>query len=293
VTAAVAITLETPAGLRTALLRTPVAAAAGPRPLVVLLHGAGGTAGLAMQNTGWTRIAEREGVLLAYPEGTRPDPDAPPRFRQNPQAWNDGSGRGHTARQGIDDVAFLDSLLDRLVAEHHADRARIYLAGFSNGGSMTFRAGAALAPRVAAIGPVAGHCWVEPASLEPPVPALMLFGGQDPLNPPLGGEVTTPWGAREYHPPVLDSFDRWRSLNGCTGAPNVSAATEGVEALEATGCGHGAEVRCLIIGDLGHHWRATGWTAQAPSGNSSADTGGAEHGRAPGVVDSCPCVSIE
>jgi len=254
VTAAAVVTLHTPAGPRTALLRTPVAAAAGARPLVVLLHGAGGTAELAMQNTGWTRIAEREGILLAYPEGTRPNPGAPPRFRQNPQAWNDGSGRGHTARQGIDDVAFLDSLLDHLVSAHHADRARIYLSGFSNGGSMAFRAGAALAPRVAAIGPVAGHCWVEPTSSERPVPALMIFGGKDPLNPPEGGDVTTPWGARAHHPPVLDSFDRWRKFNGCGGAPMVSAAAEGVEGFEATGCGPDAEVRCLIIGDLGHHW---------------------------------------
>lgn len=251
---ATAVTLDTPAGPRTALLRSAGAAAARPRPVVVLLHGAGGTAELAMQNTGWARLAEREGVLLAYPEGTRPDPGAPPRFRQNPQAWNDGSGRGHTARQAIDDVAFLGALLDRLVSAHGADPARIYLAGFSNGGSMAFRAGAELATRVAAIGPVAGHCWVDPPSLERPVPALMMYGGLDPLNPPPGGEVTTPWGAREVHPPVLDSFDRWRALNGCGGAPTIGDAGAGVKAFEATGCASEAEVRCLIIMDLGHHW---------------------------------------
>jgi len=251
---ATAVALDTPAGPRTALLRSSGAAAGRPRPLVVLLHGAGGTAELAMQNTGWARLAEREGVLLAYPEGTRPDPGAPPRFRQNPQAWNDGSGRGHTARQAIDDVAFLGALLDRLVSAHDVDPARIYLAGFSNGGSMAFRAGAALATRVAAIGPVAGHCWVDPPSLERPVPALMMFGGKDPLNPPAGGEVTTPWGAREYHPPVLDSFERWRALNRCGGAPTIHIAGDDVQAFEATGCTSEAEVRCLIIGDLGHHW---------------------------------------
>jgi polyhydroxybutyrate depolymerase len=253
-TGAATITLDTPSGARTALVRAPAATDSSPRPLVVLLHGAGGTAALAMGNTGWTRVADREGILLAYPEGTRRDPEAPPMFRQNPQAWNDGSGRGHTARQGIDDVAFLSALLTRLASEHGADPARTYLAGFSNGGSMAFRAGAALAARIAAIGPVAGHCWVEPRTLEPPVPALMMFGGLDPLNPPAGGEVTTPWGTREYHPPVLDSFDRWRGLNGCSGAPVVHRDATGVEAHEATGCGAKAEVRCLVVQDLGHHW---------------------------------------
>jgi polyhydroxybutyrate depolymerase len=107
---------------------------------VVLLHGAGGTAALALGNTRWDALADREGILLACPEGTRPDPHSPPMFRQNPQTWNDGSGRGHTARAGIDDIGFLGALLDALVREHGTDPARIYLVGFSNGGSLAFRA---------------------------------------------------------------------------------------------------------------------------------------------------------
>ena len=246
--------VDRPEGVRRALLREPGnPGRGGSRPAIVLLHGAGGTAKLAMGNTGWTRLADREGVLLVYPEGTRRDPDAPPMFRQNPQAWNDGSGRGHTAQQGIDDVAFLGALLTRLTAEHGADPARTYLAGFSNGGSMTFRAGAELPARFAAIGPVAGHCWVAPPVLLPPVPAMMIFGGMDPLNPPAGGEVTTPWGTVEYHPPVLDSFHRWRAANGCSGAP-LTRAADGVQEHDATGCAAGGEVRCLLVDDLGHHW---------------------------------------
>jgi len=249
------LVVDTPDGPRRALVRTPDGGAGGPaRALVLLLHGAGGTAKLALGNTRWAALADREGILLACPEGTRPDPAAPPMFRQNPQAWNDGSGRGHTARAGTDDVAFLDALLRELIHDHRADPTRIYAAGFSNGGSMAFRAGAALVPRIVAIGPVAGHCWVAPAAARRPVPALMIFGGNDPLNPTTGGEVTTPWGTVEYHPPVRDSFDRWRAFNGCVGEPVERKVTDGVREAEATGCAPGAEVRFLMIDDLGHHW---------------------------------------
>lgn len=249
------VRVECPGGPRIALVRMPGGSGSSrPHPLVVLLHGAGGTAKLALRNTGWARLADRAGILLACPEGTRPDPAAPPMFRQNPQAWNDGSGRGHTARAGVDDVAFLDALLSELIGRHGADPARISLAGFSNGGSMAFRAGAELAPRIAAIGPVAGHCWVTPAAASRPVPALMIFGGLDPLNPPMGGEVRTPWGSVEYHPPVRESFDRWRQFNGCAGPPVERAEVDGVRELEASGCAPGGAVRCLVVGDLGHHW---------------------------------------
>lgn len=246
--------VETRDGLRRALVRTPALPAGGLRPVVVLLHGAGGTAALALSNTRWAALADREGILLACPEGTRPDPIAPPVFRLNPQSWNDGSGRGHTARAGIDDVGFLDALLTDLVRDHIGDPARMYLVGFSNGGSLAFRAGAELAPRIAAIGPVAGHCWVAPARGPRPVSALMMFGGQDLLNPPGGGEVTTPWGSVEYHPPIRESFDRWRAFNGCSGTPLDSSTAEGVREWSATECASGGEVRCLVIEDLGHHW---------------------------------------
>jgi len=249
------VLLDRPEGVRRALLRVPAGVAqSDPRPAVVLLHGAGGTATLAMGNTGWADLADREGVLLVYPEGTRRDPAAPPRFLQNPQAWNDGSGRGHTARTGVDDVGFLGALIDKVVDSAGADPGRLYLAGFSNGASMAFRAGAALAGQVAAIGPVAGHCWVNPPVSATPVPALMIFGGVDPLNPVDGGEVRTPWGTTEYHPPVLDSFDRWRAFNGCGGAPSHRATVERVQEHVATWCPPGAEVKCLVVEDLGHHW---------------------------------------
>jgi len=249
------LVVERPEGQRHALLREPTrSVAGGARPAVLLLHGAGGTARLALGNTGWAELADREGVLLVYPEGTRRDPATPPMFLQNPQAWNDGSGRGHTARTGVDDVGFLAALLDRLVASHDADPARLYVAGFSNGAAMTFRAGAELAGRVAAIGPVAGHCWVTPPVSSTPVPALMIFGGVDPLNPVEGGEVKTPWATAEYHPPVLESFDRWRVFNGCAGPPTQIHAIDGVREFHATGCPAAAEVRCMIVEDLGHHW---------------------------------------
>jgi polyhydroxybutyrate depolymerase len=245
--------IQRPEGQRRALLRTPEAGD-GARAVVMLLHGAGGTAKLALANTGWAEVADREGLLLVYPEGTRRDPAAPPMFLQNPQAWNDGSGRGHTARTGVDDVGFLTALLDEVIGSRNVDPSRLYLAGFSNGASMTFRAGVALVGKIAAIGPVAGHCWVSPPASMTPLPALMIFGGLDPLNPVDGGEVKTPWGTVEYHPPVLESFDRWRAFNGCSGEPTRTERVEGVQESCASGCATGADVRCLIVEDLGHHW---------------------------------------
>jgi len=223
---------------------------AGRRPVVVMFHGAGATAQIAADQTRFASLGAREGFVAVFPEGTARDPDAPAQFRLNPQTWNDGSGRGHVARRGVDDVAFTAALLERLVQAGRADRSRLFLTGFSNGGSVAFRAAAALSGHVAAVAPVAGHCWIEPV-LERPVPLLYLMGGADPLNPLAGGDVATPWGGREMHPAVDSSSARWARANGCRSAPQV--LTDGdLEWSEYPGCG--ATVRRCIIGGLGHVW---------------------------------------
>jgi polyhydroxybutyrate depolymerase len=241
---------------RRCLAVAPAEPASGPWPVVVMFHGAGATAGLALQNTGWGAAALEHGFLALLPEGTPPHPDRPPRFRQNPQAWNDGSGRGHVPRGGSDDVAFTAALLDEASRRWPVDERRVYLTGFSNGAAMAFRAAIELAGRVRAVAPVAGHLWSEPAALAHPVSLCHVFGGADPLNPIGGGDVATPWGHTEYHPPARRSTERWARALGCT-APAVverDGAGEGVRVEIAPDCAGGAEVRYVEVADLGHVW---------------------------------------
>jgi poly(3-hydroxybutyrate) depolymerase len=43
-------------------------------------------------------------------------------------------------------------------------------------------------------------------------------------------------------------------FNGCAGPPTQIHAIDGVREFHATGCPAAAEVRCMIVEDLGHHW---------------------------------------
>ena len=107
-----------------------------PTPLVIMLHGFGGTGWSAAKETLWSAKADRESFIIAYPEATRPDQTTPQNFRKNPQAWNDGSGRFHAAAEKIDDVAFINAMIERIDKDHAIDPDRIFATGFSNGASM-------------------------------------------------------------------------------------------------------------------------------------------------------------
>lgn len=192
----------------------------------MMLHGAGGSAELAAVETGWSRLAAAEGFAVVYPEGLAVRPEKKPKFLTNPQEWNDGSSRGRH-----DDVGFLVAILDRL--SQQIDPGRVYLTGFSNGAGMAFRLAASRAERIAALAPVAGHCWIEPKPIRP-IPTFYMVGDSDPLVPLAGGQVRTPWGKLERRPAVAETVDRWGKA---IGQPPGSD-----------------RFRIVVIPGHGHHW---------------------------------------
>ncbi len=108
--------------------------AAGERPLIIWLHGAG-------EGGNDPRVAYMGNnvVNLSSPEIQAYFGGAYVLAPQTPTFWmNDGSGTyGRTSRSIY--VAALKALIDGFVAEHPIDRARIYIGGCSNGGFMTMR----------------------------------------------------------------------------------------------------------------------------------------------------------
>jgi polyhydroxybutyrate depolymerase len=170
----------------------------------MMLHGAGGDAEFAAEETGWSDLADSEGFAVVYPEGLPARRDKAPKFLTNPVEWTDGSGRG-----GADDVGFLAAVLDDVARRVPIDPRRVYLTGFSNGAGMAFRFAAERADRVAALAPVAGHLWVRDARPSRPIPTFYMVGDADPLVPLHGGTARTPWGKAEHRPAVADTLERW------------------------------------------------------------------------------------
>lgn len=238
------------------LVHVPKYEVATALPVVVMLHGGGGTSRAAATETGWAAKADEAGFLAVFPDAMPPDPSRPGQFRNNPQLWNDGSDRFYRGQQAPDDVAFFNAMLDDLASRFPVDKRRIYATGFSNGASMSFLAGMALPHRFAAIAPVAGALWLEPGTLKHPVPMLYITGTADPLNLIEGGVPKLMNGAYDpvrakAKPPVKDSIHKWaRAL----GIPTVPRSTTDGDGIRTESYGPGGEVVYIAIEDMGHHW---------------------------------------
>jgi len=230
----------------------------GGWPLVVVFHGGGGTALNTRLNTGWDVRAETENFVVAFGEGTRPDPGSPPAFAGNGQTWNDGSGRQAIGaiERGEDDLNYLRALLEDLQWRLPINPERIHATGFSNGAGMTFHAARALSGRFASVAPVSGtDAGSVPPELSAPMSLLYMTGTSDPLNPVEGGEVflfNTPLGIK---PPVDEQVERWRTALDCPQqAVEIEPGVPEVDAERFAPCAGGTRVELWLLQGHGHHW---------------------------------------
>jgi polyhydroxybutyrate depolymerase len=225
-----------------------------PVPLLMVLHGGGGSSTFASRVHGWQALSQREECLVVFPEAMPEDPERPATFRENPRIWNDGGTQTAVAKRNVDDVGYLNLVLDDVLGNFAVDTRRIFATGFSNGGSMTFRVGVELSDRLAAIAPVAGHLCIRDPRPARPLSMLYIIGTKDPLNPVNGGFAETPWGARRPRPPVMESILEWIRVIKASSQPAHIQMHDGVTRVLYGPGETGCEIQYYTIEGQGHEW---------------------------------------
>lgn len=170
------VSLRVEGRTRTCLVDLSRSSPTGARrlPLVLVLHGHGGTARKARRLSGMSEEAAARGFIAAYPEGAS--------WLNTPwRSWNAGYCCGYAKAKQVDDLVFLRALLEELKRRYPVDPGRVYVTGISNGGMLAYRAACEMAGELAGIGVVAGA--MPPGSCNPsrPVPVAIIHGTSDRL----------------------------------------------------------------------------------------------------------------
>ena len=196
-------------------------------PLVLNLHGTGTDGTYQAQYRDFRPIADTANFIVVHPDGST---------LLGQKFWNYGNILGST----VDDVGFLEALIDTISAQYSINPNRVYSTGMSNGSFMSYCL-ACESDRFAAIAGVTGSMSVSMYnSCNPvrPTPTMHIHGTEDPTNSYTG---TSSMKA------VEDVSRFWANQNDCDLTPIVTAVPN-----TNTGDGATAEHYLYTNGINGH-----------------------------------------
>ncbi|MCU0315519.1 MAG: alpha/beta hydrolase-fold protein [Fimbriimonadaceae bacterium] len=229
---------------RTYLLRAPGKVAKGQKlPLVIVLHGGGGSGQNAEDMSQMTPFAREKKFFVAYPDGTGNRPN-------RLLTWNAGNCCDYALEHNVDDIKFIRSLITELVAKNPIDAKRVYVTGMSNGGMMSHRIAMELGDLVAAVGPVAGAMNIPPQA-GPPVGVIMIHGEADQHVIIQGGTPTVGVAKDRTDASLQDAVDHWIKRNQLD--PKNSTRLVKGDATITTYPGT-FSVQTVVIKNEGHTW---------------------------------------
>lgn len=201
-------------------------------PLVLDFHPLGGTGSQEQSSSGYQRIADDEGFLIAFADGID-------------NAWN--IGPCCTTSRDVDDLGFAMAMVESIAGDGCVDPKRIYSVGFSMGGGMSHYLACNAADVFAAVAPAAFDLLVPeemPCAPSRPISVLAFRGTNDTTVPFAGG--LGPSGRINFLG-AQASFERWAEINGCAAPP----ASEG-DCTYYSECDGGTEVGLCVAQGGGH-----------------------------------------
>ena len=250
---------------------------AAPVPLVVVVHGGGGTAASIEASSRWSVAADTAGWLAAYPQGLSLNSAGVDDPANELAYWANDRGTPPDLF-GVNDVGMITGLVDSLATAAALDTNRVYAMGMSNGGMMVHRLGRDSARYWAALSAVSGSYTATP-SITPfapafPVSMFIIHGTSDTIVPYAGGIVDGLGGA------VIGaeaSRDLWLQADGITTpATQTSIPDTTVDGCTSQRFDHlggqaGTRVTLIRVDGGNHSWPGGAGSSGVGAGNKTDD----------------------
>ena len=212
--------------------------------LVISLHGMNQDPEYQQKQTQWNAMADKEGFIVTYPLG-------------NNKMWD---------TNGTSDVKFVETVIKEMINQHHVDKNRIYLSGFSMGSWLGYHCLETLGDQIAAFGPVSGVDIGKQPKANRKVPIMHIHGTGDDVFKYTGDPSHMAGG----YPSIEEYVKKWAAYEGCdANNPQVvrpypsSRKTANATRTIYNNVNNDVEVNLISIDGQGH------WHSNDPNGVNS------------------------
>jgi poly(3-hydroxybutyrate) depolymerase/1,4-dihydroxy-2-naphthoate octaprenyltransferase len=172
--------------------------------VLINLHGYSGNSSSQTNYTYLKESALAAGLAYIAPDGMQD--------RTGNRFWNASNACCDFAKSGVNDVEYLDGLIDEISDSYDLDKSRIYLFGHSNGHFMSYQFLCTSKNQVAAIAGLAGSMDLDPAQCAgKTAKVLHIHGDADATISYVGGALFA-----QNYPSVDEVVKRWSNNNQCT-----------------------------------------------------------------------------
>lgn len=207
-------------------------------PLMINFHGFGGTASDFVETADMRSLAESENFIVVYPQGT---------LLGGYPHWN-SSAPSSDNKSSVDDIGFVEALIENISSTYSINENRIYAAGYSNGGFMSYYL-ACNSTKFAAIGSVAGTMIddsYQNCNALVPTAMINIHGTAD--------SVVLYEGDSYGSTAIKDVVTWWKNFNSCLNEDVLTNQNGSIEQQIFYDDSGNPYVQHIKIYDGGHYW---------------------------------------
>ena len=205
-------------------------------PVIIDFHGGAGTAEVQYVTSNFVEIADREGILVVYPQAD---------VRAG-SVWNTLHSEEGNKVAGVDDFGFIAAIIESLDSNPNIDTSRIYVSGYSNGAAMAYQIACHLNNDIAGFVVMSGLFPLEveyPCDIMHETPGIIINGTSDYERPMTGIEG--------YALPVREAASWWATQNGSTQESTIQDRNIERTTYETLS---GTQIQLFIVEGGGHDW---------------------------------------
>ncbi|MDC1149758.1 hypothetical protein OAT41_04060 [Gammaproteobacteria bacterium] len=231
-------------------IQQPHPEAEGLSSVLFNLHGYGSNALEQMAYTNFNDLADTKenNFILIHPQGAPLNTV----LTSSSSHWNSG---GWTIGSTVDDVDFINTIIELVSQKYNLNQERIYSTGMSNGGFMSYHLACNLSSKIAAIASVTGSMSIQTyESCNPthPTSILQVHGTIDVTVPFQGNSDL---GMKS----INNVMDYWKLYDACDNDP-TSIVTDyfdieiSIQHDTYLNCLNDVQVELYKIEGMGHRW---------------------------------------